>query len=177
MASANSVCPSQGLAGTLPSSSKPPGFSKRERRFLALALAGILLWGFTDVDRTVLDEPGSPPSVNLRRPPVSSTVVGSGVYTLADRGAEVFEANGCYACHSIDGSKKIGPSLLSSWGRSKLMADGSTRIVDEEYFYESILEPQAHVVAGFEEAAMPSYEGLISSDDLEALVQYVRSLK
>lgn len=57
------------------------------------------------------------------------------------------------------------------------MVDGSILVVDEEYFYESVLEPQAHIVAGFEDAAMPSYEGLIDGDDLEAMAHYVRTLR
>jgi mono/diheme cytochrome c family protein len=96
---------------------------------------------------------------------------------LVAQGLTVFEANGCYACHTTDGTEKIGPSLLGLWGTEQSLEDGSAALMDADYFYESVLQPQARIVSGFVDAAMPSYEGLVTEDDLEALAAYVESLR
>lgn len=92
-------------------------------------------------------------------------------------GAALFEANGCYACHSLQGERKIGPSLLGIFGESVEFSDGTQLTIDEEYIVESILKPDVRQVAGFEEAAMPSYEGLVSAEEARILADYIISLE
>ena len=55
------------------------------------------------------------------------------------------------------------------------MTDGSTVVVDENYIRESLLEPNAKVVAGFE-AVMPTYQGRLKDDEILALIAYIKSL-
>jgi len=93
------------------------------------------------------------------------------------RGAEVYSENGCDSCHSLDGSESLGPSLAGFWDTERVMTDGSLVRATRDYFYESVLDPEARVVRGFESEGMPSYEGLIEEEDLEALAAYVRSLQ
>jgi cytochrome c oxidase subunit 2 len=49
--------------------------------------------------------------------------------------------------------------------------------IDDAYLKESILQPDAKLVSGYEDAAMPSYEGLVTEEDARALVDYIRSLR
>lgn len=92
------------------------------------------------------------------------------------RGLERFEALGCKSCHSIDGSRKLGPSLLGIWGATREMADGSSVVADETYLVESILDPQVRIVRGYG-SSMPSYRDLATEEDLPALLGYLRSLR
>lgn len=93
----------------------------------------------------------------------------------AERGETVFTANGCQACHTITGEKRIGPSLLGVFGAEQALADGTVVVADRDYIRESILEPQQKVVAGYE-SQMPSYADLLTEEDLAHLVEYVASL-
>ena len=56
------------------------------------------------------------------------------------------------------------------------MNDGSEIMIDDDYIVESILDPQAKRVAGFDDAAMPSYEGLVSLEEVLALTAYIKGL-
>lgn len=102
--------------------------------------------------------------------------VGS-VSGLAARGKGVFEAKGCAACHSVDGSPKVGPTLKGVYGHEVLLADGSKVTADDNYIRESIENPEAKKVKGFENMVMPPFKGLISEEDLNALIAYIQSLK
>ncbi|WP_461209194.1 cytochrome c oxidase subunit II [Desulfocurvus sp. DL9XJH121] len=94
----------------------------------------------------------------------------------AARGVELLEANGCTACHSLDGSESVGPSFkgISGRGVTVLLPDGAKaeRIVDESYLRLAILQPEAEVVEGFD-PVMPPYEGALSDEDLKAMVGYL----
>lgn len=95
---------------------------------------------------------------------------------LAEQGKVLYEAKGCPACHSIDGSKKIGPSHWQLIGRVEEMTDGSRVTVDENNIRESIMEPQAKVVKGYD-PIMPTYKGQLKDEEITALIEYLKSLK
>jgi cytochrome c oxidase subunit 2 len=92
-----------------------------------------------------------------------------------DAGRKLFQVRGCLQCHSIDGSAKVGPSLLGVYGHSEAMADGSTVPADENYLRESILEPMARVVAGYE-PLMPTYQGRLKDAEITAIIEYLKTL-
>ena len=93
---------------------------------------------------------------------------------LARRGREVAENNGCFACHSLDGSQVVGPTWQGVWGEETALADGSSATVDEAYVAESIRDPAAKLVEGFAPVMIPYDEEAISDDDLGALVAFLR---
>ncbi len=93
---------------------------------------------------------------------------------LARRGQEVAETNGCHACHSLDGSQVVGPTWQNLWGSTKTLTDGATVVVDEPYVVESIREPAVKLVEGFSPVMIAYGESMISEDDLQALVAYLR---
>lgn len=93
---------------------------------------------------------------------------------LAEKGKALFTSKTCSACHSVDGSRLVGPTMKGIWGRKEKMADGAELYVDEAYFARSIKEPMAQVVEGFPPAmaALP-----VSDDEIKALLHYVASIK
>ena len=93
---------------------------------------------------------------------------------LARQGREVAETNGCFACHSLDGSQVVGPTWQGVWGTETALADGSSAIVDEPYVVESIREPALRLVEGFAPVMIPYDESTISEEDMEALIAFLR---
>lgn len=83
---------------------------------------------------------------------------------------------GCSACHSLDGSRLVGPSLKGVWDKSEKLADGSSATVDLAYFKESLLDPNAKVVDGFP-AAMTPFTGRVDDRGIEALAAYIQTIK
>jgi cytochrome c oxidase subunit 2 len=97
--------------------------------------------------------------------------------TLAEFGEEQFNGQGCTACHSIDGTRMVGPSLQGLWAKGEEQLQGGETVqVDEEYLRESITNPQAKIVEGFGNANMPSYANR-SDDVINGLVEYIKSLE
>jgi cytochrome c oxidase subunit 2 len=92
------------------------------------------------------------------------------------QGPKLYESQGCATCHSTDGTAKIGPTWKGVFGTSEKLADGSSATVDENYIRESILDPQAKVVAGYT-PSMPTYKGKLRDRQITCLVEYIKSLK
>jgi cytochrome c oxidase subunit II len=94
---------------------------------------------------------------------------------VAVAGENVFRAQGCGTCHRADGSGQ-GPSLAGAFGKAVTLQSGDTIRVDEGYIRESILNPQAKIVQGYQ-PVMPTYQGLLSEEDVMRLIAYVKSLR
>lgn len=92
---------------------------------------------------------------------------------LVAQGQALAQSKGCAACHSVDGSARVGPSWKGLYGKTETMKDGSTAQVDEAYLRAFIRDPQARGVLGFP-PVMPRIE--MTDDELAALVAYIRSL-
>jgi len=161
---------------TAPEARGPSGSSMgpRDRLLIVIAFVGIVIWGFTGSWEYPTVET-SVPQAGAGAPlhPERSATPGS----AAVAGAELFQTNGCHACHSLDGERKIGPSLRGIFGATVELDDGSTVSIDDTYLVESILQPEAKRVAGYDDAAMPSYEGLVSAEDAQALADYIKDLE
>lgn len=94
-------------------------------------------------------------------------------------GAKLFVEKGCSACHSIDGSPKVGPTLKGVLGhKMTVVTNGKERQItaDEAYLRKSLLDPAADVVKGFP-PIMPSQRGVLSDAEIEALIEYLETLK
>jgi len=90
------------------------------------------------------------------------------------RGAQLFRQFGCSGCHA--GSEVIrAPSLVGVYGSTVPLDGGGTVLADEQYLRDSILLPNAQIVAGYA-PVMPSFAGHISEDDLMALIAYLKSI-
>ena len=93
---------------------------------------------------------------------------------LAAAGAQLFTNTGCAGCHRGDGAG-AGPSLNNRFGYEEEMSDGTKVLIDENYVRESILNPTAKVVKGYQ-PVMPPYQGQLSEEDLLKLIAYIKSL-
>jgi cytochrome c oxidase subunit 2 len=99
---------------------------------------------------------------------------GGGNQPLAVTGQKLFSELGCVTCHRSD-TQGRGPNLVGVFGKPVLLEDGRTVTADENYIRESILEPGAKIVKGFK-PVMPTFQGQVSDEQLNALVAYVKSL-
>jgi cytochrome c oxidase subunit II len=94
----------------------------------------------------------------------------------AEAGAMLYSQRGCKQCHSIDGSAGIGPTFRDLYGHQQALASGGSVVVDENYIHESVLEPQAKVVQGFE-PVMPSFKGRLRDEEISAIIEYIKTLE
>ena len=94
--------------------------------------------------------------------------------TLSQRGARLFNSLACDSCH-LDTGQGRGPSLKDIVGTTVELQDGSSVTIDEAYLREAILNSQAKVVKGFQ-PLMPTFQGLISEENLVALIEHVKSM-
>jgi cytochrome c oxidase subunit 2 len=83
-------------------------------------------------------------------------------------------ALGCTSCHSVDGSRREGPTWKGLWGSEVTLTDGSRVVADEAYVRRAIEDPAAQVRQGFA-PSMPTLE--VTEDQLDALVAAIRSLE
>jgi cytochrome c oxidase subunit 2 len=94
----------------------------------------------------------------------------------AEAGAKLFLSRGCAQCHSVDGRAGVGPTFQKLFGSHVPIKNGDAVTADENYIRESILEPQAKIVAGFE-PVMPTFKGKLKDQEITAIIEYVKTLK
>jgi len=93
---------------------------------------------------------------------------------LVASGKGLFASKTCFTCHSLDGSRLVGPSFKGLMGRTTALADGTSVTADAAYITESIKEPMAKVVEGFP-PAMPPLP--ITDEEITALIAYISTLQ
>lgn len=99
-----------------------------------------------------------------------------GLVSPVEKGEELVERSGCLACHSLDGTPKVGPTLKGIYGHRVELADGKTATADDNYIREAILDPNAKVVKGFQ-PVMPTFKGQLKDEDVAAIIAYIKTLK
>jgi len=92
-------------------------------------------------------------------------------------GQRLYEKKGCVACHSTDGSPRVGPSFKAIFGKEAAMASGEKLTVDENYIRESLMSPNAKARPGFPAGTMPSFEGQLKERDVEGIIAFIKSLQ
>ena len=118
-------------------------------------------------------------TVDLSPRPVA--VEGATTVSAAE-GRRIYQLYGCMACHAMDDSTvtRLGPSWKGLFGSSRSYAKGVLQTTaDEAYLRESILEPAAKVVSGYErgESGMPSYAGVLNDRQIESVILFIKGLK
>lgn len=94
----------------------------------------------------------------------------------ADAGKQLYQALGCVSCHGAAGEGGRGPALAGVFGSQVLLADGKAIKADEVYIRESIVNPQAKLVAGFG-PIMPTFQGQVSEEQLLQILAFIKSLQ
>jgi len=118
------------------------------------------------IGKVVVMEPGEYQTWLAGGPPPESPVAA---------GEKLFTELNCVTCHRPDSAGR-GPVLEGIFGRQVKLASGDTVVADEAYVRESIVNPAARVVAGYQ-PVMPTFQGLVSEEQLIALVAYIESLQ
>jgi cytochrome c2 len=109
--------------------------------------------------------------------------VAAGPVTL-EEGRRLAQLFACVACHATEDTSynRAGPKWIGLYGSERTVIAGGKQVqvkVDDAYLRESILDPTAKIALGFEkgEYAMPSYTGVLSDSQIEALILYMRSIR
>ena len=94
---------------------------------------------------------------------------------LPAQGQKAFQDLACATCHRSDGQGR-GPALEGVFGSAVRLDNGQSVVADEAYIRESILSPTAKIVAGYQ-PIMPTFQGLVSEEQLLTLLEYLKSIK
>ena len=92
------------------------------------------------------------------------------------KGQDIFERMACNACHSVDGTLKLGPTLKNQFGKEILHTDGTVMIINVDYIRESLIDPLKHIAEGYT-PIMPSYKPVLKDEDVDNLIAYIKALK
>jgi cytochrome c oxidase subunit 2 len=114
--------------------------------------------------------------VEVMEPAAFQTWLGGGppATDMVDAGRKLFTDLACVTCHRADDEGR-GPALEGVFGKEVRLTGGGTVIADEAYLRESIVNPQAKLVNGFQ-PLMPTFQGLVSEEQLNQLLAYIKSL-
>lgn len=95
--------------------------------------------------------------------------------SMASQGEKLFQQFGCSTCHLLDEQGRC-PIMRGVYGSRVLLQDGRTVVADDAYIRESIMNPNAKIVAGFKRDVMPTFQGQISEEGILQLIVYIKSL-
>jgi cytochrome c oxidase subunit 2 len=95
---------------------------------------------------------------------------------MADQGQSLAATQGCFKCHTVNGEPHIGPTFLGMYGRMETTQTGQQLLVDEAFITQSMMDPGAHITAGFPNV-MPTYQGKLTGPQSAAIVEYIKSLR
>jgi cytochrome c oxidase subunit II len=86
---------------------------------------------------------------------------------------------GCIACHSLDGTRLVGPSFKNLFGKETTVMEGTTQksiTVNEDYIKNSIYNPDSEIVTGYNKGLMRSYKDVINENDIQIIIDYLKTL-
>jgi cytochrome c oxidase subunit 2 len=96
--------------------------------------------------------------------------------SMAEQGQRLAAQFACLKCHTVDGTPHIGPTWLDLYHRQEKLSNGSMILVDEGYMTESMMDPQAKIVAGFG-PVMPTFQGRLTAPEAAAIIEYIKTLR
>jgi len=96
-------------------------------------------------------------------------------------GLTVMKQNACLTCHSLDGSKLIGPTFRGIYGKTEVVitetGEEKTITVDDDYLVRSIYQPNAEIVKGYNKGLMISYENTIDQESVNHIIDYIKNIE
>ena len=95
--------------------------------------------------------------------------------SLMEQGRRLAGEYGCFKCHTVDGTRHIGPTWLDLYRKRELLTTGKTVLADEAYLTRSMMDPGVEIVAGYQNV-MPTYQGRIPAPEVAAIVEFIKSL-
>ncbi len=94
----------------------------------------------------------------------------------AARGMTLAESEGCLQCHTVDGRPGSGPTWAGIAGSVRPLTDGDEVIADDTYLFNSIVDPGAQIVEGYDDLMPTFYVDQLSEAQINDLVEYIKSL-
>jgi len=98
----------------------------------------------------------------------------SGNKSMAESGQELFARLGCDTCHLADGTGS-GPALQGRFGKQVTLRDGQTRVMDDAYVRQSILNPSSLPLPNYR-PVMPTFQGQVNEEQILQLIAYLKSI-
>jgi mono/diheme cytochrome c family protein len=115
-----------------------------------------------------------------RSPASGATAASKAPVSQVARGRDLYQADGCSGCHSLDGTRLTGPSWKALAGSRVTLSGGRTLIANDAYLRRHIVEPNAFTVNGYPGDVMAqAIEGLGLKGkpaDVAALVAFIDSV-
>ncbi len=93
----------------------------------------------------------------------------------AEAGEMLVQRKGCVQCHSLTGAAGIGPTFVDMYGHSFATKEGTQIVADDNYIRESIVDPMASIIAGYE-PVMPTFAGKIKDSEITYIIAYLKSV-
>ncbi|HMD55167.1 MAG TPA: c-type cytochrome, partial [Phycisphaerae bacterium] len=130
-------------------------------------------------------QPAPQPAVSTPQTPNPAQAGGSPAVAatpLHVQGQQLFQSIGCSACHTVNGSKGIGPTLMNVAGYPQQLTNGKTVIADYAYLRYMILNPDKDkVVKGYPPIMTDLSDQIMDPDDpkdtkLNAIIWYINTL-
>lgn len=91
-------------------------------------------------------------------------------------GEMLFTQYSCNACHSITGTRGVGPALNGIFGTTRTFEDGTSVEADDNYLRDSIVNPGVRISQGFP-PAMPATFGSLTARQIDGLIAFIKSLE
>ncbi len=174
------VANGQGARLVLAAKDAPTEFSIPELRIKATVIPGryTTLW-FKATRNGDLDVRGNDGAVVAKltayAPDALSDLIEAGFQKGGGpSGEKLYTKKTCNACHTLDGTKTVGPTFKGLFGKMEALESGKSVKVDEAYLRKSLTDPAADVVKGFA-PTMPKLE--LSDKELDALVEFIKAQK
>ena len=97
----------------------------------------------------------------------------------AAQGKRIATSRGCVSCHTTDGSKSTGPTWKALYGSTVILDDDEKVTANDAYLRESMLQPSAKTVKGFQKGLMETTirPNSLSDEDVRALIEYIKTLR
>jgi cytochrome c oxidase subunit 2 len=96
--------------------------------------------------------------------------------SVVEEGRRIAGEQGCLKCHSVDGTRHIGPTWVDLYLRHEKLESGKDIVADEAYLTKSMMDPGADIARGFQNV-MPTYQGKLAPPEAAAIVEFIKSLK
>lgn len=100
--------------------------------------------------------------------------------TALNPGLDILQKNGCVTCHSLDGTKIVGPTFKALYDSTiDVITDGTTHKIKtgDQYLKSSITDPDKDIVVGYNKGLMKSYKAILKEEDLNKIIAYLKTLK
>ena len=105
---------------------------------------------------------------------VAASIVDSSM-TPVQRGELLYTQQGCFTCHSLDGSPGAGPTFQGIAGSERSFTDGATAIADDNYLREAITNPGGQILEGFAALMPGQYGATLNSEEIDALIAFIQA--